>query len=342
MPNKKDPPNVSADLATGSAAQAASPAKPSRAVAGDSSPRHVIGVDLGGTKLLCGLADLECRLLATIEEPTEHGAGAPVLAQIARLAARLASEAGLTSADIAQLVVGVPSVVSPDTGLASLSPNLELPQDRPLADVIATLLGRPVTVENDVNLAAYGEARAGLASDSKSLVFISFGTGVGMGIVINGELLRGAHGRAGEIGFLPVGNDPHSTAPGDENGVFESLVGSAAIREQFARPDETVADLFARATSGDIDALNAIDEIARSASIGLAAVQTLIDPALIVVGGGIGSQEHFLERLRHHVRPLLPFPCRIERSHFGPKAGLIGAVMLAAQIASFAKSEHFR
>ena len=330
---------MSADLAAGSAAQGLSPAKHQRVAADGRSAGYVIGVDLGGTKLLCGLADLQGRLLATLEEPTEHGAGAPVLAQIARLVKRLASEAGLQSADIARVVVGVPSVVSPETGLVSLSPNLDLPKDKPLAEVIAAHVGRPVTVENDVNLAAYGEAMAGLASESRSIVFISFGTGVGMGIVINGQLLRGAHGRAGEIGFLPVGSNPHETAPGNENGVFESLVGSAAIREQFARPSETVADLFARAGRGDAEAAEAIDEIARISSVGLAAVQTLIDPALIVVGGGIGSQEPFLERLRHHVTPLLPFPCRIERSHFGPKAGLIGSVMLAAHTATSATAD---
>ena len=229
---------------------------------------HVIGIDLGGTKLLAGLADADGTLLLSREEPTRHGVDAPVLGQIAEMARALAGEAGLAAEEIAQLVIGVPSAVSPQTGLASLSPNLALPADRPLAALVGERLPFPVAVENDVNLAAYGEA-SGLADVVGSLVFISFGTGVGMGMVINGQLVRGAFGRAGEIAYLPVGPQPHTTAPASENGLFEDIVGTAGIRQRFDLGQASVADLFGRAAAGDGQAVAAIDTLAQDASLGL-------------------------------------------------------------------------
>lgn len=294
----------------------------------------VIGIDLGGTKLLAGLADAEGKMRGSREEPTRHGPNAPVLGQMTEMVMALAREAGLAADDIAQVVIGVPSAISPQTGLCSLSPNLALPVDRPLAALVGERLSCPVVVENDVNLAAYGEATSVAGNEVASLVFISFGTGVGMGLVVNGGLARGAFGRAGEISYLPVGAQPHASAPTSESGLFEDLVGTTGIRQRFKLGSESVADLFARAIAGDASAVEAIDAVACDASLGLAAVQALIDPARIVVGGGIGAQPIFLERLRHHLVPLLPFDCPVEPSRFGVRAGLIGAVMLASHLAA--------
>ncbi|NTF30466.1 ROK family protein [Rhizobium skierniewicense] len=296
--------------------------------------RLVIGIDLGGTKLLAGLADAEGNILASREEPTRHGPNAHVLDQITEMAMALARESGVTVDDIAQVVIGVPSAISPQTGLGSLSPNLALPVDRPLAALVGERLSCPIAVENDVNLAAYGEAKSVAGHDVASIVFISFGTGVGMGLVVNGALARGAFGRAGEISYLPVGAQPHASAPTSASGLFEDLVGTTGIRQRFKLGSESVAGLFTRAIAGDASALEAIDVVARDASLGLAAVQALIDPARIVVGGGIGAQPIFLERLRHHLVPLLPFDCPVEPSRFGVQAGLIGAVMLASHLAA--------
>lgn len=299
----------------------------------DDTPQPVIGIDLGGTKIVAGLAQPDGAMAAVREEPTRHGEGAPVLAQIAELAARLVDDAGCSLTDVAQLVIGVPSAVSPQTGLASLSPNLALPMDEPLDHLVARLLPFPVVVENDVNLAAYGEATADVETPGDPLVFISFGTGVGMGLVINGEIVRGAFGRAGEIAYLPLGDQPHARASSSENGQFEDLVGTPGIRRRFDLGDATVIDLFARASAGDAGSLAAIDEVARHASVGIAAVQAIIDPSRIVVGGGIGSQRLFFDRLTHHLMPLLPFSCPVALSRFGARAGLVGSLSLAARLA---------
>lgn len=299
-------------------------------------PTHVVGIDLGGTKILAGIADHQGTILATTNEPTRHGPDAPVLTQLADIVHRLAVDVGIPLDRIAHVQVGVPSAVSPMTGLASLSPNLALPEDRPLAAMIAARLPVPVTVDNDVNLAAFAEASRGAGKDKGSLAFISFGTGVGMGLVVGGEIVRGEHGRAGEIALLPFGADVHTRAPMAENGLFEDEVGTPGIRKRFHLGETTVAELFEKAMSGDQEALSAIDAVARDASVGVASVFSLIDPAVAVIGGGIGSHPLFFESLKRHLTPLLPFPCPLEPSSFGPRAGMIGAVTLALRRASAA------
>lgn len=295
--------------------------------------RVVLGVDLGATKLLAGLADLDGTILTAGEEPTRHGTGAPVLRQIADLAGALCGQAGVARSALVQAMVGVPGSVASGTGLVSLSPNLDLPGDRPLGELLAQALECPVDVDNDVNLAAFGEARIGHGREARALAFISFGTGVGLGLVVNGEVLRGASGRAGEIGFLPVGATPHRRAVHAPGGLFEELVGSAAIRARHGVDNVSVAEIFDQAQDGLQRALKTIDETARFASLGLASVQALIDPDLIVLGGSIGARPEFAQAVARHLRRLLDAPAPIVVSALGRRAGLVGAVEAAAHAA---------
>lgn len=287
----------------------------------------VAGVDLGGTKVLAGLSDHDGNLLATMEEPTAHGEGAPVLKQIARMIQSLA-ERHSDRGPLLKAIVGVPSAVSPSTGLASLSPHLAIPADRPLARLLEAGLPCGVIVENDVNLAALAEATLGKARDCASLAFIAFGTGVGMGLVIDGRLFRGHHGRAGELGLLPLGTDPHDAAPKARAGLFEDQVDSPAVRALYRDGTIPVSEIFRRAGSGDPEASAAITTLAKSASVGLAAVQAVFDPALMVLGGGIGSRREFVDLVSQHMSSLLPFAVRIEPASLGPEAGMRGALML--------------
>jgi len=289
----------------------------------------VIGIDLGGTKVLAGIADHNGDILKTKELPTFHGEKGSVLDQMADVISALLADTGRSETDLLRVVIGIPAAVDPKTGLASLSPNLRLPVDRSLAELMAKTIPCPITVENDVNLAAFAEAAAVKPHRGEALAFISFGTGVGMGLVVNGELWRGAFGRAGEIGFLPVGARPHDHAPMSENGLYEDAVGTRGIRARFSVGIGTVADLFVAARQGDQQACDAIDEVARDASVGLAAIHALLDPSVTVIGGGIGTQPEFFAALKSHLQSLLPFECRVEPSRYGATAGMMGAVMLA-------------
>jgi predicted NBD/HSP70 family sugar kinase len=281
-----------------------------------------------------GLANGNCEILNSLEQPTFHGDNGSVLDQLAQIITALLRDAGRSLNDLQQVVIGIPGAVDPRTGLASLSPNLRLPADRALADLMKHYVKCPIAVENDVNLAAFAEAAAVKPDQGEALAFVSFGTGVGMGLVVNGELWRGAFGRAGEIGFLPVGAQPHDHAPHSENGLYEDAVGTKGIRTRFTQDDGTVADLFAALRAGNGAAQEAIDAVARDASVGLAAIYALLDPSVTVIGGGIGTQPEFFAALKTHLQKLLPFECRIEPSRFGASAGMMGAVMLASKLAT--------
>jgi glucokinase len=288
----------------------------------------VAGVDLGGTKVLAGLANLQGHVLATVEEPTEHGADAPILKQIPRMVHSLLQR-HRDCGPLRKAVIGIPSAVSPSTGLASLSPHLAIPADRPLAALLALSLPCPVVVENDVNLAAFAEATLGKGRNLDSLAFIAFGTGVGMGLVVGGTLFRGHHGRAGELGFLPLGADPHQMASHARAGLFEDRVDSPAVRSLYGDGTVPVNEIFVRAAAGDVKASAVIETLAKSASVGIASVQALFDPALIVLGGGIGSRTEFVEAVVRHMPALLPFEVKLEATGIGPQAGMLGALMLA-------------
>ena len=275
------------------------------------------------------IAGSTASVVARRREATEHAAGFPVIGQLVRISEELAGEAGTSTSELACIVIGIPAVVSPQTGLASLSPNLKLPEDVPLAALIEERVGCPVIVENDVNLSAFGEAEVAEGTAQDPLAFVSFGTGAGMGLVVAGEMIRGARGAAGEIAYLPVGDSPHEKVGKSENGLYEDAVGTPGIRARYTRGGEDVVGLFSRAGAGETDAIGAIDAIARSAAVGLAAVQNLLDPSVIVIGGGIGSQIPFFEKLVDYVAPLCPSGCTLEPSRFGSEAGMMGAVHFA-------------
>lgn len=293
----------------------------------------VVGVDLGGSKILGGVADLSGRLLADVEEPTRHGPGAPFLDQIAAMVDRLHAVAGRDRSRLAGLVLGVPGTVSPETGLVALSPNLALPADEPVGALVARRVGCPVEVVNDVAAAAYGEATRGGGDGRGLLAFAAFGTGVGLGLVLDGRILNGARGRAGEIAYLPVGADPVAAAPASASGLYEDRVGSAGIRARYGADAPSVADIFDRAAAGEARARAVLDDLTRDAATGLAAVVALLDPAALVLGGSIGVRPEFADRVRDHLRHLLPFAVEIRTSALGRAAGMLGAVHAAAETA---------
>ncbi|BBE70834.1 ROK family protein [Oharaeibacter diazotrophicus] len=293
----------------------------------------VVGIDLGGSKILGGVADLSGRLLADDEEPTRHGPDAPFLDQIAAMVDRLHERAGRDRTLLSGVVVGVPGTVSPETGLVALSPNLALPADEPVGALIARRVGCPVEVLNDVAAAAYGEAMRGGGDGRGLIAFAAFGTGVGLGLVLDGRILHGARGRAGEIAYLPIGADPHEAAPASASGLFEDRVGSAAIRARYGADAPSVAVLFDRAAAGDARAAAVLDDVARDAATGLAAVVALLDPDALVLGGSIGVRPEFAGRVGLHMNRLLPFEVDLRTSALGRAAGMLGAVHAAAETA---------
>jgi predicted NBD/HSP70 family sugar kinase len=290
---------------------------------------YVLGVDLGGTKVHVALADLSGAIAAEEVEATDRRGGQHVIEQIAALTGRAAARAGADPRRIRHGAMGSPGVFQPGSGRIIIAPNIP---DLDRTDVVRALrerLGFHVAVENDVNLAAVGERWRGCCRDAATFAFVALGTGIGMGLMADGKLIRGARGAAGEIAYLPLGGDPFDSR-GYRLGTLETAIGSVAIMERYrglgGQGAEDVRGVFDRLVEGDAAARTTIDEVARLLAQALMAVRALLDPELVVLGGSIGARPELVERVRALLAGFMAEPLRVEASPLGGRAALMGAV----------------
>lgn len=277
----------------------------------------VLGCDVGGTKVHSILATATGRVLAEFSEPTASHDAEALLAQIARHRDRLA----LGQARIAAAGIGLPGAVHPQSGVLTDAPHLPDLGDRDLRQCMAARLGLPVRIGNDVSLAALGEAWLGEGRGARSLAFLALGTGVGLGLIEDGRILRGARGAAGEIGDLPISGPGGATR-------LEDLVSSRALladyRTRGGQTAGTLRDVFAAAGTDPV-LPGLLDALAGRLALALRAVIALTDPERIVIGGGLGGRPEVFSRLAASLGPgpvLLP-------TALGPRAGALGAARLA-------------
>jgi predicted NBD/HSP70 family sugar kinase len=291
----------------------------------------VVGIDVGSHWVRAALADITGTVRARRDERTQRTTAATV-GQISALAHGLARERGIDWARVTHATVGLPGVLDPSATHLVLSPNLPGGKQG-LLEAISAELGPKVTFQNDVNLAALGERARGVGRGVDSFVFLWVGTGIGLGIVVDGQLYRGASGAAGEIAYLPVGpGDPHDPAY-RRRGQLEESAAAAAVRG-LARDHGLRAapkSVFAAARRGEPAALAVVEEIAGRIALAIAAVVPVLDPALVVLGGGIagngGDLLHApIERELHRISPFRP---RLAVSALGDEVVLHGAVATA-------------
>jgi predicted NBD/HSP70 family sugar kinase len=289
-------------------------------------------IDLGGSKLHVAIVDLLGEVIGETIEPTDPRGGPHVLAQIGRLLDALRAGLAPAARQLRLVVLGVPGILHPETGRITVAPNIQGLSDLDVRRALNEHTGAPVVIENDVNLAARGEQWRGHGVGVGNFVFIGLGTGIGMGIIADGHLLRGGRGGAGEVAYLPIGGDPFDTR-GFRLGTLENAVGSVAIAERYAGladvPEITVRDIFARLAAGDGAAAATLEETARLVAAAIAAVVAVLDPELVVLGGGIGARAELTERIRRLLPRCTPFPPRLELSALGNRATLIGAIGVA-------------
>lgn len=286
----------------------------------------VCGVDLGGTKVRAAIIDLTCTVVSELTEPTDARGGTDVAQQIGRLCRDAAAQAGVDWSKVMFATVGVPGVPDRRTGSVRMAPNIDKIGDMDFADALEVELGFGVQVENDVNLAAIGEQWSGCASDVDNMAFVSLGTGIGAGIIVGGQIIRGAMGAAGELGFLPFGADPFE--PGSlRAGALERQAGSFGIANRYwelTGKQVQVKDLFDLAQAGDEDAQTVLDETARLVARLIATIGAVVDPSMIVLGGSIGQRIELQERIEVALAACFPNPIDIKRSALGEHAALVG------------------
>jgi predicted NBD/HSP70 family sugar kinase len=293
---------------------------------------HVLGVDLGGTKLTVAIADISSKVLSEATEPTLSGGGLIVLDQIARLAGRVARDVNTHPSRIRSIVVGTPGVVNPKNGAIELAPNIAGLGQLDAVGVLTEKLGSPVRIENDVNLALLGEIWHGCAQNVANVAFIALGTGIGLGLSLNGQLIRGEHGAAGEIGYFPIGGDPFRPEV-QKQGCLEYEAGAAGIIRRYKEAGgtsvENVRSIFERMERGDETASRVIDDTARLMALAAAIVVATADPKLIVFGGSIGARPEFAKRVSVELSRISSRPIEIRPSALGNGAGVVGALAVA-------------
>jgi predicted NBD/HSP70 family sugar kinase len=299
----------------------------------------VIGTDIGGSNVRVAAADLFGEPICDLKQPTAKDGGRAVGAQIVKMISEVIDQCGAARGRPLALGISVPGVVDQTSGrVTSLAYNVTPEGGFDPVEVIRERLDVPVLVDNNVNLAAVGEKWFGLARGVSTMVFIAIGAGVGMGIIIDDELVRGAHGAAGEIGYLPIVGDPFDPRHRLHGGL-EDEVGAAGIiaayRERTGITDQpaSVEEVFALARNGDEAAHAVVDHVASRLGVAIAAACAIIDPDLVVLGGGIGASPLLLRPVRGAAAALVPVMARIETSRLGDRAALQGAIAVALHAA---------
>lgn len=299
----------------------------------------VVGIDVGREWVRAAVADITGDIKARRDQRAQTEHTDTLVAQIGALAHEVAAEADLEWDEITHATVGSPGVLDPARELLEHAPNLPGWGKQGLVAAIREELGTFVTFENDVNLAALGERFHGLGRDVSDFVFLSVGTGVGMGIIIGGALYRGAGGAAGEIAYLPIGDgDPHDPALQPRGPLEEAAAASGVVRHA-ARlgmgPGLTAQGIFVAARAGEPLAREVVDAEARRIALAVAVVAPVLNPELVILGGGVARDngDQLLDPLQRELRELSPFRPRIVVSELGEEAVLAGAVAISLEAA---------
>jgi predicted NBD/HSP70 family sugar kinase len=299
----------------------------------------VVGGDIGGSNLRVAAADLFGEPICDLKQPTAKDGSRAVGAQILQMVSEVIERASDVHGPPLALGMSSPGVVDQASGrVTSLAYNVVPEGGFDPLEVIRDRFDLPVLVENNVNLSAVGEQWFGLARGVSTMVFIAIGAGIGMGIIVDDEVVRGAHGAAGEIGYLPLVGDPFNPRHRLHGGLEDEIGATGivtAFNEQRGADDpelSSVHDVFDLAERSAA-ARSIVDHVASRLGTAIATVCAILDPELIVLGGGIGASPLLLRPVRGAAAALVPITARIETSLLGERAALQGAIAVALHAA---------
>ena len=311
---------------------------------------HAIGVDIGGTKIAAGVVDEKGQILAQTRVGTEPDDASSIDRAIAEVYRELSKDY-----EIGAVGLAAAGFVSSDRTSVSFAPNIAW-RDYPIAARVGELIGTdvPIVVENDANAAGWAEFRFGVGRDASDMLMLTVGSGLGGAIIVGNQLVRGRWGVAAEVGHMRVVPSGHYCGCGHEGCWEQYASGSALVRDAraaaIARPREAahLLDLVdgkaddingplvtMAAQSGDPLSIELLAELGRWIGEGAASVAALLDPELIVIGGGVGAAGDLLVKpAREAYGQALPArghrpEARIDLAALGNEAGIVGAADLA-------------
>jgi len=311
---------------------------------------YVVGVDLGGTKILTAVADLQGNILARVRKDTEADKGKEVVIQkIKDTVYEVIEEVGIKLSQVKGIGLGVPGPVDIKKGIIKHTPNLDLDN----INIIEELgeLNTPIFLENDANAAALGEKWFGAGKEAENMVYMTVSTGIGGGIIINKEIFHGAGDAAGEIGHMTILPDSEIQCGCGNYGCWEAIASGTALSKLARKAVETgqdtlmnelVSDLseingavVAKATKeGDILAREAMDKVAEYLGIGMANLINIFNPDTIVIGGGVSQSWELMEEkanltIKARAMDSLVDDVNIITAQLGSDVGVLGAIATA-------------
>ena len=317
---------------------------------------HVVGVDVGGTKILAAVVDEAGSILGQAKMPTKAEKNeAIVIDRIADCIQKAIDDADVAVESIQAAGVGAPGTLDQDTGIVTLAPNLGW-KNVPLKAELEARVPMPIFVENDVNLGTLGEHKFGAGQNVSNLVGIFIGTGIGGGIIMQGELFRGATKTAGEIGHIVVKVDGPKCGCGNR-GCLEALASRTAMTKQIQKAilKKKKKSILMKLTGGDLalirsgilaEAIRRKDKLTRRVlkkatkyiGAGIGTIVNFLNPEMIVLGGGVveALDDTFLDKIQKaaakHTLPNTLDAVQIVQAKLGDDAGILGAAALARQL----------
>ncbi|WP_112238396.1 ROK family transcriptional regulator [Kribbella monticola] len=291
----------------------------------------VLGLDVGREYLRGGIADLAGTVRSRLSVRTKAGDAMARVQELADLATKLLGEAGIQASQLVQTVIGSPGVYDPKLDTLTLTGRLSGWDSPAVLTALRARFGATLMIENDVDAAALAERVHGHGRGVDSFAFVSVGTGIGMGLVLDGKLRHGSHGVAGEISYLPFTEGSGSDArDARKRGSFDASASAAAVvraaRRAGLRGASTAEKVFAAAARGDAVAAAVVAEEALLVAKAVCSVIAVVDPDLIVLGGGIGQAPGFLEAVVGQLRRLAPVLPDVKASVLGTETVVAGCI----------------
>lgn len=298
----------------------------------------VIGVDLGGTKLYGALANIGGEILDEIYRPQHGSTGESSFKLLCEIIESLNQSPHKKDLPLLGIAVGAPGVTHVRTGIVEWAPSLNW-RNFPLKQKLEARFGMPVFVENDVNLAVLGEQWFGTGKGVNNMVLLAIGTGLGAGLIVDGAIYRGHTESAGEVGYM-VSSVAALGKSYEGFGAMESIVSGTGVTDRAKKALQghisdnklsnlTATEVFSAARVGEIWAKQVVDETVDHLSVTIANIICLLDPELIVLGGGVAnSGDILIPAIRQRIQGVIPHLPRIEASILGTRATVMGAITM--------------
>lgn len=285
---------------------------------------NIVGLDIGAFKSICIISDLSGKILAREVIQKMNSNDDNYFPHIIEVVKSMIEKLGVKDKLIG-MGVGIPGTTDIENGIARFVPKLNW-VDYPIRDILAKEFDMDVYVDNDVNMAVFGEKWLGIGKEYSNFVFISIGDGIGSGIIIDNKIYRGNNYTSGEIGYLILSRDALKTEnyTPDAYGYFESVASGSAMEKKMGI---SCKDVFEKALHNDLDAISAVNEMIEYLSMGIANIISILSPEAVILGGGVSkSGLGLLLSIRKEVSRLTPVKSEIVLSVLEDDAGVMGCI----------------